>query len=225
MRAESPGFDAESIGAMNGRRLREGLVRGFCRLVARSLFRIRLLGTEHAPLRGPALLVSNHLTYLDGFVIAACVRPVVRFVVWKPYYDRKLWIWALRAAKAIPIGAGPRGAAQAIKIARGALESADVVCIFPEGAISRTGYLLPFKRGVEAISNGRGVPVIPVHLGGLWDSIFSFKGGRFFWKWPRYLRHPVFVTFGTPIPGSATAAEVRDAVGRLGSTTPDASGA
>ena len=186
------------------------------RLVARPLFRIRILGREHIPSRGPALLVSNHLTHLDAFLIGACLGPVVRFLVWKPYYDHKLWNWGLRLAKAIPVWTSPRSAARAIERARGELERGHILCIFAEGSISRTGELLPFKRGLEAIARDLDAPIIPVHLDGLWESGFSFKGGRFLWKRPRYLRHPVVISFGAPMSASSTAGEVREAVGQLG---------
>jgi acyl-[acyl-carrier-protein]-phospholipid O-acyltransferase / long-chain-fatty-acid--[acyl-carrier-protein] ligase len=200
---------------MMATRLSDILVACAFRLVTWPLFRIRILGREHIPSRGPALLVSNHLTYLDAFLIGACLGPVVRFLVWKPYYDHKVLNWGLRIAKAIPIGTGPRSAAQAIKGARAELQRGHVLCIFAEGSISRTGELLPFKRGLEAILRGADAPVIPVHLGGLWGSVFSFKGGRFLWKRPRHLRHPVVVSFGPPLPATATAAEARQAVERL----------
>ena len=186
------------------------------RAVTRPLFRVRILGREHVPRRGPALLVSNHLTYLDGFLIGSCLGPVVRFLVWKPYYDHKLLTWGLRLAKAIPVWTDARNAARAIQRARGELERGHVLCIFPEGSISRTGDLLPFKRGLEAIVRGLDVPIIPVHLGGLWESAFSFEGGRFFWKRPRRLRHPVVISFGAPMSASSTAREVREAVEQLG---------
>ena len=186
------------------------------RMVARPLFRIRILGREHIPSRGPALLVSNHLTYLDAFLIGACLQPVVRFLVWKPYYDHKLLTWGFRLAKAIPIWTRPHGAKRAIEQARGELERGHVLCIFAEGAISRNGNLLPFKRGLEAIVRDRPAPIIPVHLSGLWDSVFSFEGGRVFWKRPRHLRHPVVISFGPPMPASSLAHEVREAVEQLG---------
>ena len=186
------------------------------RLVTRPLFRIRVLGGEHIPSHGPALLVSNHLTYLDAFLIGACVGPVVRFLVWKPYYDHKLLNWGLRIAKAIPIGTGPHSAAQAIERSRRVLERDEVLCIFAEGSISRTGELLPFKRGLETIVRGLDAPMIPVHLGGLRDSVFSLDGGRFSWKRLRCLRHPVVISFGAPMPASSTATEARQAVAQLG---------
>lgn len=201
---------------MIGARLSDLLVRFTFRLVARPLFRSRILGREHIPSTGPALLVANHVTYLDGFLIGACVGPVVRFMVWKPYYDHKLLSWGLRIARAIPIGTRPHTAKQAIERARGELARGQVICIFAEGSISRSGKLLPFQRGLEAIVRGLDAPMIPVHLGGLWGSAFSFEGGRVFRKRPRTLRHPVTISFGPPMPASSRADEVRQAVEELG---------
>ena len=196
--------------------LSEFPVRFALRLVAWSLFRIRILGKENLPARGPALLVSNHLTHLDGFLVGSCVHPVVRFLVWKPCYDFKLVTWIFRLAKAIPIWTRPHSAAQAIAKARAELACGHVICIFAEGSISRTGDLLPFQRGLEAIVRGLDVPVIPVRLDGLWESVFSFQGGRFFWKRTRTLRHPVVISFGAPMAPSSKAHEVRQAVAQLG---------
>jgi acyl-[acyl-carrier-protein]-phospholipid O-acyltransferase/long-chain-fatty-acid--[acyl-carrier-protein] ligase len=190
---------------MNMPKLSDFIVRYAFRLVARPLFRIRILGAEHIPEHGPALLVSNHLTYLDAFLIGACLDPVVRFLVWKPYYEHKFLTWGFRLAKAIPIWTRPHSGAYAIKRARAELARGHVICIFAEGSISRTGNLLPFQRGLEAIVRDLDVPVIPVHL--------SFKGGTGFRLWT--LRHPVVVSFGSPMPPSSRAHEVRQAVSRL----------
>jgi acyl-[acyl-carrier-protein]-phospholipid O-acyltransferase/long-chain-fatty-acid--[acyl-carrier-protein] ligase len=220
MRTQSVADATETTRPMIASRLSDFVVRLGFRLVARALFRIRIAGRENIPVCGPALLVSNHLTHLDAFLIGACVNPVVRFLVWKPYYDHKLLAWGLRLAKAIPIWDGPHQAAQAIKRARAELERGHIVCIFAEGSISRTGELLPFRRGIEAIVRGLEVPVVPIHLGGLWESVFSFERGRFFWKRPRRLRHPVVVSFGASMPASSRASEIRQAVEQLGRSLP-----
>ena len=104
---------------------------------------------------------------------------------------------------------------ESIRAARRELEAGHVVCIFAEGAISRTGNMLPFKRGMEKIVEGLDVPVIPVHLDRLWGSIFSFERGRFFWKWPKRIPYPVTVSFGAPMPATTTAHEVRQAIQEL----------
>src|SRR5262245_7706288 len=116
--------------------------------------------------------------------------------------------------KAIPVGSG-RDALASIERARQELQGGHVVCIFAEGSISRTGNMLPLKRGFERIVDGLDVPVIPVYLDRVWGSIFSFKGGRFFWKWPVRVPYPVTVVFGRPMPSTTTAAEARLALQTL----------
>lgn len=184
-----------------------------------SLFKIRIVGRENVPSRGAALLVSNHMTHVDGFLIGACFPRYVRFMVWKPFYKMPVFNWLLRMTETIPVGTnGPRDMVASLKNARHELTQGHLVCIFAEGSISRTGNLLPFKRGMERIVGGLDVPVIPVHLDGLWGHPLSFSGGRFFWKWPKKLFHyPVTVSFGPPMPSSCTVQEVRQAVTELAS--------
>src|SRR5438132_10336300 len=119
--------------------------------------------------------------------------------------------------KAIPVGTSRRDIVTSLTTAREELGQGHVVCIFAEGSISRTGNLLPFKRGFEKIVEGLDVPIVPVYLDRVWGSIFSFKGGRFFWKRPLRIPYPVTVAFGQPMPSSTSAAEARLAVMELGS--------
>jgi len=193
----------------------EFLVRFTLWLFTHTVYRIRIVGHEQIPSRGPALLVCNHLSHVDGALVGACVQRFVRFMVYKPFYEHWLLHRLLRLMKAIPISAG-REAPAALEHARHELEQGHVVCIFAEGAISRTGNLLPFKRGFERIVEGLDVPIVPVYLDRVWGSIFSFKGGRFLWKWPVRVPYPVTVAFGRPLPSTATAAEVRLAIQTLG---------
>jgi acyl-[acyl-carrier-protein]-phospholipid O-acyltransferase / long-chain-fatty-acid--[acyl-carrier-protein] ligase len=187
-------------------------------LLTHSIFRIRIVGQENVPFRGPALLVSNHMSHVDGFLVGASIQRFVRFMVWKPYYELKALNWFMRMTNAIPVGTGSRrDMVESIRAARRELEAGHVVCIFAEGAISRTGNMLPFKRGMEKIVEGLDVPVIPVHLDRLWGSIFSFEAGRFFWKWPKHIPYPVTVSFGAPMPSTTTALEVRQAIQELSS--------
>ncbi|HWC98615.1 MAG TPA: acyl-[ACP]--phospholipid O-acyltransferase [Candidatus Sulfopaludibacter sp.] len=194
----------------------EFLIRFLLWIVTHTLFRIRIVGQENVPFRGPALLVSNHMSHIDGFLIGACVQRFIRFMVWKPYYQMKPLNWFLRKTYAIPVGtSNAREAVEAIRAARRQLEAGHVVCIFAEGAITRTGNMLPFKRGMEKIVAGTNVPVIPVHLDGVWGSIFSFEGGKFFWKWPKTIPYAVTVSFGAPMASGVAAHEVRQAIQEL----------
>lgn len=192
------------------------LIRFVLWLLTHTVYRIRIEGQEHVPFRGPALLVCNHVSHVDGFLVGACVQRFIRFMVYRPYYELKAFNWILRLMHAIPVAAGRRDVAESLQRAREELRQGHVVCIFAEGAISRTGNLLPFKRGFERIVEGLDVPVIPVHLDQVWGSIFSFKNGRFFWKFPTRIPYPVTVTFGRPLPSTAKAADVRQAVMELG---------
>jgi acyl-[acyl-carrier-protein]-phospholipid O-acyltransferase / long-chain-fatty-acid--[acyl-carrier-protein] ligase len=196
----------------------EFLVRFLLWLTTHTLFKIRIVGQANVPFRGPALLVANHMSHIDGFLIGACVQRFVRFLVWKPYYQMPAIHWFFRLTKAIPAGAGgPRDVVASIQAARRELEEGHVVCIFAEGAISRTGNMLPFRRGLEKIVADLDVPVIPVHLDRLWGSIFSFERGKFLWKRPKRVPYPVTVSFGSPMPSTVSAHQVRQAILELGS--------
>jgi len=187
-------------------------------LLTHSLYRVQMHGAEHVPARGPALLVCNHLSHVDGLLVGACVQRFIRFMVYRPYFNLPVAHQLLTMMRAIPVAGGNRQEVMAsIAQARAELERGHVVCIFAEGAISRTGNLLPFKRGFERIVDGLDVPVIPVCLDRLWGSVFSFKQGRFFWKWPEQLPYPVSIHFGAPMPPTTTAADARQAIAELSS--------
>lgn len=194
------------------------MVRFILWLVTHTIYRIRIVGEEYLPSKGPALLVCNHVSHVDGILVGVCIQRFIRFLLHKPYYEIKMLRWFFRLMKAIPITTeNRREMLESLDRAREELRLGHVVCIFAEGAISRTGNMLPFKKGFERIILGLDVPVIPVHLDRLWGSIFSFKDGRFFWKWPRKIPYPVTVSFGKPLASNATAQQVRNAVMELGS--------
>ena len=185
-------------------------------LFTHSLYRIRVVGLDNIPRHGPALLVSNHVSFVDAILIGASMPRFIRFMLHREYYDSRWFNWFFRLMKAIPVvPTSRRGIVESLRRARAELEAGEVVCIFAEGAISRTGHLLPFRRGFEKIVEGSNIPIIPVHLDQVWGSIFSFKEGRFFWKRPRLLPYPVTVSFGAPLPAGASVQEVRQAVQEL----------
>ncbi len=183
------------------------------------LYRVRVLGAEHVPVKGGALLVSNHVSLMDGFLVGWAARKRhVRFIIWRPYYEHWAFRGVLRALKTIPVDlTGPRAMTAAIQSARRELEGGHIVCIFAEGSVTRTGNLLPFKRGMEKVIKGLDVPVIPVHLDRVWGSLFSFAGGRFFGKTTRRWPYPVTVSLGAPLAAPVTAWAAREAVEELGS--------
>jgi acyl-[acyl-carrier-protein]-phospholipid O-acyltransferase/long-chain-fatty-acid--[acyl-carrier-protein] ligase len=182
-------------------------------LVTHTLYRIRVLGEENIPLRGPAVLVSNHVSFVDALLIGASMPRFIRFMLHRDYYDIRWLSWLFRLMKAVPVAAtNRREIVESIRRPRKELQDGHVVCIFAEGAISRTGHLLPFKRGFEKVVERTDVPIIPVHLDQVWGSIFSFQGGRFFWKWPKLIPYHVTVSFGAPLPSTTDTRTVRQAV-------------
>jgi acyl-[acyl-carrier-protein]-phospholipid O-acyltransferase/long-chain-fatty-acid--[acyl-carrier-protein] ligase len=185
-------------------------------LLTHSLYRIRVAGAQHIPRQGAALLVSNHVSFVDAFLIGASLPRMVRFMLLREYYDIRYLNWLFRLMKVIPVvPTTRRGIVESLRRARAELEGGEVVCIFAEGALSRIGHLLPFKRGFEKIVEGSTIPIVPVHLDQVWGSIFSFKQGRFFWKRPSLLPYPVTVSFGAPMPPGTGVQEVRQAVQEL----------
>src|SRR5207253_1932634 len=141
----------------------EFMIRFSLWLLTHTVYRIKIVGQENVPFRGPALLVCNHLAHVDGLLVGSCVQRFIRFLVYRPYYENRIFNPLLKLMKAIPVGTG-RDALAALERARQELQAGHVVCIFAEGSISRTGNMLPFKRGFERIVDGLDVPVIPVYL-------------------------------------------------------------
>ncbi|MBI5587199.1 MAG: MFS transporter [Deltaproteobacteria bacterium] len=200
------------------RALADFLTRFVLWMLTHTLYKIRIVGAQNVPYRGGALFVSNHMSFADALLVGASAHRFIRFMIYSYFYNIRLIRWLLRLMKAIPISDGNRREVlKSIETARAELRSGHIVCIFAEGAISRTGNLLPFKKGLERVVAGLDVPVIPVHIDRVWGSIFSFKGGRFFWKCPTHFPYPVTVSFGAPMPSRSKAAGIRQAVMELGS--------
>jgi acyl-[acyl-carrier-protein]-phospholipid O-acyltransferase/long-chain-fatty-acid--[acyl-carrier-protein] ligase len=198
--------------------LPDSLLRLLLWIAAHSLYRLDLKGNENIPARGGVLLTPNHASWVDAVLLISATDRPIRFLMFKGVYDHPLIKPFARMLKIIPIASdqGPREMIHSLREASEALRHGEVVCIFPEGQITRIGQMLPFRRGFERIVKGIDVPIIPVNLDGIWGSIFSYAGGRFFWKWPRAIPYPVRITFGKPLPSTATSAEVRQAVQELG---------
>ena len=187
-------------------------------LLTHTFYRLRINGREHVPADGPALLVPNHVTFVDGLWLIASLDRPVRFIVDSHYYE-KWWLRPfMKAFRAIPISAtgGPRVLLRALRDAGKYLDEGDLVCIFAEGQITRTGMILPFRRGLERIVKGRSAPIVPVHLDGAWGSIFSYRGGRFVTKRPQRIPYPVTVSYGQPLASDTPVWKVREAVQNLG---------
>ncbi len=179
-------------------RLPRQLIRIFGGVLVHAIYRIDTVHPERIPAQGGALLLPNHVTFVDGFLISACCKRPVRFVM-----DE-----AFAASSAVRIFTGifetvtirrdqPR---EAIRITIEALKNGDLVCLFPEGQLTRTGTLCELRRGFELIAKKAGHPLIPLWIDGSWGSIFSYERGRFFHKLPYRVPYPLTLAFGQEIP-------------------------
>ncbi len=161
------------------------------------IYRPRIINAERIPERGGALIVANHVTYADAlFLTMICPRPV-RFVVAEEFMGFRLLGWMLEIFNSLPISTkNPR---EAILNAAQGIENGDLICIFPEGQLTRTGCLTPIRRGMELIARRANAPIIPVYMDGLWGSVFSFSRNRFFTKLPRQIPYPFTAAVGKPL--------------------------
>ncbi|MDH4083463.1 MAG: acyl-[ACP]--phospholipid O-acyltransferase [Nitrospira sp.] len=198
--------------------LPDSLVRFLVVLLPRLIYRVAVIGSGSVPREGPALLVPNHVSFIDGLLLIASLDRPIRFVVDSRYAEHPLLRVLMKTIRVIPISSTgrPRMILQALREAGQALDEGQLVCIFPEGQITRTGTLLPFRRGFERIVKGRTAPIIPVHLDRVWGSIFSFNHGRFLWKLPEQLPYPVTISFGAPLPPDTTPDTLRAKIHELG---------
>ncbi len=198
--------------------LPDSLLRLLLWLASHTLYRIDLQGQENIPARGGALLVPNHASMADAVLLIATTDRPIRFLMFKGSYEHWLVKPFAKIMHVIPIASnqGPREMIQSLRTATEALRDGELVCIFPEGEMTRIGQMLPFRRGMERIVKGVEVPIVPVYIDGIWGSIFSFSGGRFLWKFPRHVPYPVRITYGKALPSTATSTEARQAVQELG---------
>ncbi|MBW8782720.1 MAG: AMP-binding protein [Verrucomicrobia bacterium] len=183
--------------------------------LARLLYRVRSRGAERIP-EGGALLVANHLSYADVLVLQlACPRPI-RFVGGEILL-KKGWFYRLAFKLTGTIPVSPANALETTRRVARSLQAGELVMIFPEGSISRTGQLMKLERGFELMARRAHVPVVPVAHDGLWGSVFSFSENKYLFKYPRVMRTAVFVVWGEPIPAdNADPVTVRRALLDLG---------
>ena len=191
-----------------------GLLPGdFIRLVGGaailSIYRIRVLYQDRIPVRGGALLLPNHVTFTDAFFISAASPRPVRFVMDEAFMKSR----AIRLFVSIfdTMTIRQDQPLEAIRSMIRALKNGDLVCLFPEGQLTRTGTLSELHRGFELTAKKAGHPLIPIWCDGSWGSIFSFERGKFFRKWPAKPPYGTTIAFGPEIaPGDASLELVRN---------------
>jgi 1-acyl-sn-glycerol-3-phosphate acyltransferase len=190
-------------------------VKLFVAAIVNGLYRFRVQRVDLVPATGPAVLVANHLSWLDGFLLPLACPRYVRMVVYGPNIRGRFLRMLADQWRFILFDPRPKSIGQALMTIQSGLADGDVVGIFCEGGISRTGQILGFKRGLEWILDRVEAPIVPVHIDGMWGSLLSFSEGRYFTKRPRGLRRPVTLLFGPPLPVGAHPNEARLALQEL----------
>ncbi|MDF9435083.1 MULTISPECIES: MFS transporter [Chromohalobacter] len=172
-------------------------------VLIRVLYRLRFRGRQAVPARGAALVVCNHVSFMDALILGGgCPRPL-RFLMDRPIYESRWLNWFFRIAGAIPVDSercDPGGVRRALDEVSHALRQGEVVMLFPEGRLTPDGKVHRFRRGIDIILARDPVPVVPAGLAGLWGSWTSNRGGKALTKWPRRFRARVALYFGDPIP-------------------------
>lgn len=194
----------------------EFLMRFLSWVLVRAMYRLRLHGIEkNVPDEGPALLVCNHVSYMDALILSASVPRPVRFVMYYKIFNIPVMSWIFRTAKAIPIAGArenPELMQRAFDEIDAALADGQIVGIFPEGALTRDGEIAAFKSGLEKVLEKRPVPVVPMALKGMWTSMWSHRDGRMRrMRVPRRFRAHVEVVAGEIIDGNGATAEQLEA--------------
>jgi acyl-[acyl-carrier-protein]-phospholipid O-acyltransferase/long-chain-fatty-acid--[acyl-carrier-protein] ligase len=195
----------------------DSLIRLILWLVTKTIYRIRIEGRDNIPEKGGALLVCNHVSFVDAPLLMAATDRKIHFIMDKSYYE----LWWIKPFGGIlgliPIAPnlGLRELIKSLQTAGDKIRAGEVVCIFAEGQITRTGELNEFHRGSERIMKNVDAPIVPIALVGVWGSIFSFERGKFFWKWPRHIFYPVTIRFGKSLPPDSTPEQIQEAVGGL----------
>jgi len=189
--------------------LPEFILRFLAWILINIFYRIRATGLNNLPEKGPAIVVCNHVSYMDPILLAGIVRRPMRFVMYYRIFQIPLLRFFFSHMKAIPIAGAMENEMlmnEAFDRVDEELEAGNIVCIFPEGAITRDGEIQRFRPGIEKIIARRPVPVVPIALGCLWGSWFSRRGGGIR-KIPGRLFTKVPITVGEPVlPRDVTAA-------------------
>lgn len=202
------------------------LVKALVAPVFRLVYPVRVTGETHIPKSGGALIVANHVGYIDPLLVAYAAGRPVRFMMARSIYEGwKPLTWFFKGIGAIPVGQGEAREAVSLSLAqaKAALDAGEVVVIFPEGKLTNTGGMDRFRRGFENLARETGVPVIPAHVDGVWGSLFSRREdfrGRARRILAEFGREKA-VRFG-PALASADTASARQAVQELGADAMEA---
>ncbi len=194
------------------------LVRLLVWVLTHSIYKIKVINKQNVPAQGGVLLACNHVSYLDAVALVVTIRRPIRFLIFREIYEIKLLNPLFRLARAIPIAYndGPKALLKSLQTASEAIKNGELVCIFPEGQLSRTGNMLKFNRGLERIMKDVDCPIIPVHIDRIWGSIFSYEREKYFFKTPKTLPYPITVSYGSAMNSRSTIFSIRNRIMELG---------
>jgi hypothetical protein len=194
----------------------EFLMRFLVFLLVHTIYRVRRHGDEHLPDEGAAVLVCNHVSFVDALVISAVCRRPIRFVMDHHIFRIPVLNFVFRTSQAIPIASAkedPDMKTRAFDAVAAALHEGEMVCIFPEGRLTGDGEIGAFRPGIEQIIHRTPVPVVPMALRGLWGSFFSRKDGPAMRRPFRRVWSRIELVCGTPVaPEAVTAASLQEMV-------------
>ena len=200
----------------------EFLMRFLVWMLIHSIYHVKKQGLDNIPEQGPAVLVCNHVSYVDALIIAGCIRRPVRFVMHYKIYNLPILNFVFRTASVIPIAGrheNPELMEKAFIDIERALHDGDLVCIFPEGKLTSTGEMNTFRSGIEQIIKTTPVPVIAMALKGLWGSVFSRQKSFILNRIMRGVRSRINLVIAPSVaPETATAASLQKSVMRLYAT-------
>nr|WP_284041451.1 1-acyl-sn-glycerol-3-phosphate acyltransferase [Halomonas olivaria] len=168
----------------------------------RLCYRLHVHGRHHLPNKGAALVVCNHVSFMDALVLGGASPRPLRFVMDQPIFESRWLKWWFQLVGAIPIESerhSPGALRRALDDVSEALRQGEIVMVFPEGRLTPDGEIHTFRRGLETILARDNVPVVPAGLAGLWGSWTSHYGGKALKKWPSRFRAPVSLHFGPAV--------------------------
>lgn len=180
------------------------------------LYRKEIVGIENLPKQGGCIVVSNHISWLDGILILWMLPRNVRFVVDGGNFRNPILRYFAGAFDTILMMPSPKSIGRALKTANESLLASEAVGIFPEGTITRTGQLQAFKPGIQKITKETDAPIIPMWMEGMWGSLFSFSEGKFFFKRPKKFRRKLTLHIGPALATDTPLEKIRSCVQKLG---------
>ena len=195
-------FPALLIGVITLKFLLEDFFRSLFHILLKIFYRIKIEGMENFPISGGCVVVSNHLSYADPVLIGAAFPRKIRYLAYAGLAGSRIMDFVFRLTKTLTVSS--EKSLESIRVSVKSLKKGTPLCVFAEGGISRAGNLLPFMRGPVLLAKKANVPLIPVHLDGVWGSVFSMDRGKFFRKRPRKIPYPVTVRVGCPIDNRQT---------------------